>query len=153
MCLNRLINLYSISSSYISRELAEKEEKTRKDEEEKKKQEEEEQRKIDDKRKRTTEMRREARPQHLEELLKMDLNSASVRDIKAIMIKMGISPHDCFERADLKKKLKENVPELRIALERQQSSASISSRGSVSSAGGLSMDSNVSGMARKVFSC
>ncbi len=67
----------------------------------------------------------------------MDLDTTSIKDIKAIMIKMGISPHDCFERADLKKKLIANVPELRRATERKES---ISSRGSISS-----MDSSSSG--------
>ena len=42
--------------------------------------------------------RSEARPQILKELLAMDLDSVPVRDIKAIMIKLGVSPHDCFER-------------------------------------------------------
>ena len=48
----------------------------------------------------SAEIRRESRPQHLEELLKMDLDTDSIRSIKDIMIRMGISPHDCFERAD-----------------------------------------------------
>ena len=42
--------------------------------------------------------RSEARPKILKELLAMDLDSVPVRDIKAIMIKLGVSPHDCFER-------------------------------------------------------
>ena len=57
----------------------------------------------------------------------MDLDSAPIREIKAIMIKLGISPHDCFERSDLKKKLIQNVPELRIHIERRASAASTSS--------------------------
>ena len=75
----------------------------------------------------SAEIRRESRPQHLEELLKMNLDTDSIRNIKDIMIRMGISPHDCFERSDLKKKLVENVPELRREIERRASLASQSS--------------------------
>jgi len=57
----------------------------------------------------------------------MDLDTDSIRSIKDIMVRMGISPHDCFERADLKKKLVENVPELRREMERRESLASHSS--------------------------
>ena len=63
----------------------------------------------------------------------MDLDTSPTRDIKAIMLKMGISPHDCFEKSDLKKKLIANVPELRIAIERKASQSSISSVSSTSS--------------------
>ena len=98
--------------------------------EEKKHQEEEEERRKAEKRKRNAEYRKETRPQHLEELLKMDLDTASIRDIKAIMIKMGISPHDCLERSDMKKKLRENVPELRM---RSESVTSMSSQSSIGS--------------------
>ena len=42
--------------------------------------------------------RAEARPRFLKELVAMDLDSVPIRDIKAIMIKLGVSPHDCFER-------------------------------------------------------
>lgn len=115
--------------------MAEREEKVLKEAEDKKRQEEEEQKKRHEKIKKSAEIRRESRPQHLEELLKMDLDTASIKDMKAIMIKMGISPHDCFEKTDLKKKLLESVPELRIATERK---GSISSRGSVSSMGSAS---------------
>lgn len=112
--------------------MAEREDKTKKEEAEKKKQEEEEQRKRDQKRMRSAEIRRENRPQNLEDLMKLDLDTAPIKEIKAIMIKMGISPHDCFERADLKKKLIENVPELKFEMERKQSSASLASHGSTS---------------------
>ena len=98
--------------------------------EEKKRQEEEEEKRRDEKRKRNAEYRKETRPQHLDELLRMDLDSAPIRDIKGIMIKMGISPHDCLERSDMKKKLRENVPELRM---RTESVTSMSSQSSVSS--------------------
>ena len=113
--------------------MAEREDRTKKEEAERKKEEEEEQRRRDQKRMRTAEIRRENRPQNLEDLMKLDLDKAPIRDIKAIMIKMGISPHDCFERADLKKKLIENVPELKFEMERKQSSSSMASHGSTSS--------------------
>ena len=118
--------------------MAEREDKTKKEEAEKKKQEEETQRKRHQQRMRSEEIRRENRPQNLEELMKLDLDKAPIKEIKAIMIKMGISPHDCFERADLRKKLVDNVPELKFELERKSSSASMASRGSTSSMSSLS---------------
>lgn len=119
--------------SLLCREMAEREDKTKKEEAEKKKQAEDEQRKRHQQQMRSAEIRRENRPQNLEELMKLDLDSAPIREIKAIMVKMGISPHDCFERADLKKKLIDNVPELKFELERKQSSSSLASHGSTSS--------------------
>ena len=113
--------------------MAEREDRTKKEEAEKKKEEEDKEKKRHQQRIRTAEIRRENRPQNLEELLRMDLDSAPIRDIKAIMIKMGVSPHDCFERADLKKKLIDNVPELKFEMQRKNSSSSLSSRGSTSS--------------------
>ena len=86
---------------------------------------------------RTAEIRRENRPQNLEDLMKLDLDHAPIREIKAVMIKMGISPHDCFERSDLKKKLIDNVPELKFEMEKKQSSMP-SPRGSTSSMSSLS---------------
>ena len=115
--------------------MAEREDRTKKEEAERKKEEEEEQRRRDQKRMRSAEIRRENRPQNLEDLMKLDLDKAPIKEVKAIMIKMGISPHDCFERADLKKKLIENVPELKFEMERKQSSSSMASRGSTSSMG------------------
>ena len=129
---------HNILWTVFCREMAEREDKTKKEEAEKKKHEEEEERKRHQKQMRTAEIRRENRPQNLEELMRLDLDTAPIRDIKAIMIKMGISPHDCFERADLKKKLVDNVPELKFELERKQSSASLSPRGSTSSLSSLS---------------
>lgn len=123
------------------REMAEREDRTKKEEAERKKQEEEEQRRRDQKRMRSDEIRRENRPQNLEDLMKMDLDKAPIREIKAIMVKMGISPHDCFERADLKKKLIENVPELKFEMEKKQSSASMPTRGSTSSMSSYGYDS------------
>ncbi len=80
------------------------------------------------------EKRRRERPQHLQELLKMDLDAASVRDLRAMMIKMGIPFQDCVEKSDMKRKLIDNVPELRMEMDRRASSASISSLGSSSTA-------------------
>ena len=40
----------------------------------------------------------EARPQVLRELLSLDLDTISNRDIMAIMLKLNISAHDCLER-------------------------------------------------------
>ena len=120
------------------REMAEREDKTKKEAAEKKKQEEEEQRRRDHQRMRSDEIRRENRPQNLEDLMKLDLDKAPIKEIKAIMIKMGISTHDCFERADLKKKLIDNVPELKFEMERKQSTSSLSSRGSTSSMSSIS---------------
>ena len=68
----------------------------------------------------------------------MDLDSVSIRALKDIMIRMGISPHDCFERRDLKKKLIDNVPELRMAMERKASLTSQSSTASFTSMGSSS---------------
>ena len=68
----------------------------------------------------------------------MDLDSVSIRALKDIMIRMGISPHDCFERRDLKKKLIDNVPELRMAMERRASTTSQSSTASFTSMGSSS---------------
>ena len=127
------LKLFSWFCFCCYRELAEKEEKARKEVEEKKRQEEEEEKRRDEKRKRNAEYRRETRPHHLEELLKMDLDTAPIRDIKAIMIKMGISPHDCLERSDMKRKVRENVPELRMTMEKSESFQSMSSQSSVSS--------------------
>lgn len=76
------------------------------------------------------EQRRKDRPQHLQELLKMDLDTAPVRDLRAIMIKMGIPYHDCVEKSDMKERLIDRVPELRMEIERKASAASISTLGS-----------------------
>ena len=67
------------------------------------------------------------------------------------MIRMGISPHDCFERADLKKKLVENVPELRREMERRESLASQSSSEGIF-AMGSSRNSSVSGTTTTLLS-
>lgn len=54
------------------------------------------------------------RPQHLEELRKMNLDSAPAKDIKNIMEKMHISTVGCINRSDLKEKLVRSVPELKF---------------------------------------
>ena len=158
--------------------MAEREEMHKREAEDQKKKEEEEERKLEQKRLRVgdtslslshmyaclhihythihyththnkaAEIRRESRPQHLEELLKMDLDSVSIRAIKDIMIRMGISPHDCFERRDLKKKLVDNVPELRMAMERR---ASISSQSSTASFTTMGSSSSFSGKGQGSF--
>lgn len=58
---------------------------------------------------------REMRPQHLEELRKMNLDSAPAKDIKNIMEKMHISTVGCINRSDLKEKLMQSVPELKFS--------------------------------------
>jgi hypothetical protein len=103
------------------------EESKKREEEEKAKKEAEERRKEEEKKRQTAKERSEKRPQYLQELLKMDLDSMPVRDIKAIMIKLGVSPHGCVERKDLTKKLMENVPELRRKVEEEQRRASTAS--------------------------
>ena len=47
----------------------------------------------------------------------MDLDTAPIRDIKAIMIKLIIDSTGCIDRGDLKRKLIANVPELRMKVE------------------------------------
>lgn len=97
------------------REQAEKEERERVKEEAEKKRKEEEQRARDEARRREEEIRRQNRPQAVAELLKTDLDVASVKVIKELMAKLGISSVDCLSKEDLKKKLVDNVPEYRQA--------------------------------------
>ena len=94
--------------------MAEKEEEFKKMEEEKKRSEERKEQEKDMKRRFANDKRREERPQHLSELFKLNLDSAPIRELKAIMEKMGISPRGCIDRKDLKEKLHANVPELRL---------------------------------------
>ena len=96
------------------RQMAEKEEEFKKMEEEKKRSEEREEQEKDMKRRLANDKRREERPQHLSELFKLNLDTAPIRELKAIMEKMGISPRGCIDRKDLKEKLHANVPELRL---------------------------------------
>lgn len=94
--------------------MAEKEEAFKKIDEEKKKKEEQQEQEKDQKLRLANERLRQERPQHLEELRKMDLDHAPIRELKSIMERMGISPVGCLSRKDLKEKLLENVPELRL---------------------------------------
>lgn len=105
----------------ILRQMAEKEEAFKKKDEEKKRQEEKEEQDRDIKLRLANERLRQERPHRLEELLKMDLDSAPIRELKNIMEKMGISPRGCLNRKDLQEKLLESVPELRL---KQQSESS-----------------------------
>eukprot|EP00731_Ephydatia_muelleri_P030669 Em0022g183a len=101
------------------REQAEKEEQRAKEEAEKKRKEEEEQRARDEVRRREEEIRRQNRPQVVAELLKTDVDVASVKVTKELMAKLGISSVDCLSKEDLKKKLMDNVPEYRQAQQTQ----------------------------------
>lgn len=105
----------------MCRQMAEKEEEFRKKEEERKRKEEEEEQEKDRKIRQENEKLRLERPKHLEELRKMDLDSTSIKSIKIIMEKMHVSHHGCLSRADLKERLMENVPELRIMKPRTRS--------------------------------
>ena len=100
--------------SCLFRQMAEKEETFKKKDEEKRKKEEQEEQEKDQKLRLANERLRQERPQRLEELRKMDLDHAPIRELKSIMEKMGISSVGCLSRKDLKEKLLENVPELRL---------------------------------------
>ena len=103
------------------RQMAEKEEEFRKKEEEKKRKEEEEEQEKDRKLRLENEKLRKERPKLLEELMKMDLDTTSIKSIKIIMEKMHVSHRGCLDRKDLKDRLLENVPELRIRQPRTRS--------------------------------
>lgn len=94
--------------------MAVKEEEVKKKDEEKKQQEEKEELEKDHKLRLANERLRQERPQRLEELMKMDLDSAPIRELKNIMEKMRISSLGCLNRKDLKERLLDNVPELRL---------------------------------------
>ena len=97
------------------REVAQREEQRRREEAEKKRKEEEEQRAKEEARRREEEVRRQNRPQAVEELLGIDVEVAPVRVTKEVMAKLGISTTDCLNREDLKRKLMDSVPEYRQA--------------------------------------
>lgn len=59
------------------------------------------------------------RPQHVQELLALDLNKAPIREIKSLMEKMHISHVGCTSRQDLKTQLVQQVPELRLKHEKE----------------------------------
>ena len=60
--------------------------------------------------------------QAMDELMKMDLNTAHIRDIKEVMSKLDISYVGLYERKELVDKLKANVPKLQTKPGSQQSS-------------------------------
>lgn len=91
--------------------MKEKEEEFQKKEEERKRKEEQEK---DQKVRLANEKLRQQRAEHLEELLEMNLDSSSNKELKVIMEKMVISYVGCLSKDDLKERLMENVPELRI---------------------------------------
>lgn len=96
------------------RQMKEKEEEYKKKEEEKARREQEEEHEKDEKLRIAKEKLRKQKEEHLDELLKMDLDSSSIRELKAIMVKMGVSTVGCLSKQDLKEKLFDQVPELRI---------------------------------------
>ena len=61
-------------------------------------------------------------PQAMDKLMKMDLNTARVKDIKEVMSKLDIDYVGLCERKELVEKLKSNVPNLWTKPESQQSS-------------------------------
>ena len=103
--------------------MSEKEEEFKKKEEEKKKHEEREEQEKDKKRRLANDRLRQERPQHLDELFKLNLDTAPIKELKKIMEKMGISPRGCLDRHDLKEKLHANVPELRLRATGQEQQA------------------------------
>lgn len=111
MCVHMLMSDGCMSAC---RQMAEKEEEFRKKEEERKRKEEEEEKEKDRKLRLANERLREERPKFLQELLQMDLDNCSIKSIKTIMDKMHVSHRGCLNRADLKERLLENVPELRL---------------------------------------
>ena len=103
--------------------MSEKEEEFKKKDEEKKRKEEQEELDKDKKLRLAREKLQELRPQHLEELRQINLDKAPIRELKGIMEKMGITSRGCISRKDLKEKLLENVPELRLQQSGQLSGA------------------------------
>ena len=83
---------------------AQQEREKRREEEERKKQEEEEE-------------RQKRRPEHVAQLLAMDLNKAPPKHIIDLMRKLGVNPTGLPERGDLIAELKKKVPELRMKLD------------------------------------
>ena len=97
------------------RVVEERKEEEMKLEAEKKKKEEEELLKRKEAREAEEKLLRE-RPMHVQDLLAMDLDQASAGQLKRMMKNLGISTTGCVEKQDLKKKLVESVPELRIKM-------------------------------------
>lgn len=94
--------------------MKEKEEEFQKREEERIRKEQEE----DQKARLVRDKLRKQREDHLDELLQMDLDSSSVKELKVIMGKVGVSSVGCLSKQDLKDKLYKEVPELRISRSR-----------------------------------
>ena len=88
-------------------EQQEKEEKERRDRERQREA-------IEIKKQEIEEERRRNRPKALDELMKMDLDTARIKDIKEVMSMLGVSYVGLYERKELLDKLKANVPELRL---------------------------------------
>ena len=96
------------------RQMKVKEEEYQKREEERAKKEQEEEQEKDQKARIIREKLRKQREEHMDELLQMDLESASIKELKTIMSKVGVSSVGCLSKQDLKDKLYSEVPELRI---------------------------------------
>jgi len=98
------------------KEQEEAERKTKEERERKQKENEEEElrRKKQKEAREAEEKLREDRPRHIQELLSMDIESASAGQLKKMMKNLCISTTGCVEKQDLRKKLVDSVPELRI---------------------------------------
>ncbi len=96
-------------------ELKKEEEKKQEEERKRKEGEEELERKRKDVREAEEKLRQE-RPGHIRDLLAMDLEQASAGQMKRMMKNLGISSTGCVEKQDLRRKLIESVPELRIKM-------------------------------------
>ena len=93
------------------------EQQERQEQEEKERRDKERQREAIEIKKRELERNR---PKVLDELMKMDLDTARIKDIKEIMSKLGLSFVGLCERKDFLDKLKANVPELRLKTSQAQ---------------------------------
>ena len=100
--------------------MAERDEQLKKEEQGKKQKEEEEQQKQEKEKMRDNERRKQARPQHIAQLKKLNLTTAPIRQIKTIMQEMGIGTQGCIERGDLVERLMDCCPELRLSQKQPQ---------------------------------
>ncbi len=74
---------------------------------------------LDKKRKEAEEIQenlKKERPGHIKELLALDLEVASAGQMMKMMRNLGINSVGCVEKQDLKIKLIESIPELRIKM-------------------------------------
>lgn len=99
---------------HVHRQLKEQEEELKKKEEERRKKEEEEKQERNQQRLFANKKLQEQREKHMDELLRMNLESASARELKDIMEKMGVSDRGCLSKADLREKLINSIPELKF---------------------------------------